>query len=171
MWLWWYFGREARAGKVFLEEEKRREVGRAREIVEWLEMALIAIAANAEHLPYLFAWTCSKKARRTYSLCFDGETSVASSGASDTGSVYSASSDTSTNKRREPMSKHFRLSCLLDHVMHSPNEGGVRFWMAAIPPPNLNKTTDGTVQSLNALIRHAWSSRSLYRYPKQTPLQ
>ena len=86
MWLWWYFGREARAGKVFLEEEKRREVGRAREIVEWLEMALIAIAANAEHLPYLFAWTCSKKARRKYySLCFGEETSVASSGANDPG--------------------------------------------------------------------------------------
>ena len=68
-WWWWYFGRAARAGKVLLEEEeKRREVGRAREIVEWFEMALIAIAANAEHLPYLFAWTCSKKARRRYSI-------------------------------------------------------------------------------------------------------
>jgi hypothetical protein len=129
-------------------------VGRAREIVEWLEMALIAIAANAEHLPYLFAWTCSKKARRKYSVCFGEETSVASSGANDTGIVYNAS-HTSTNKRREPMSKHFRLSCLLDHVMHSPNEGGVRFWMAAIPPPNLNKTTDGTVRLSNALNRHA----------------
>ena len=29
--------------------------------------------------------------------------------------------------------------------MHSPNEGGGTGWMAAILPPNLNKTTDGTV--------------------------
>jgi hypothetical protein len=57
VWLWWYFGREARAGKVLLEEERSREVGRARNIVEWLEMGM-AIAANAEHLPFLFAWTC-----------------------------------------------------------------------------------------------------------------
>jgi hypothetical protein len=98
-----------RAGKVFLEEERRREVGRARNIVEWLEMALIAIAANAEHLPFMFAWTCSKKARREYSQWRDEETSVASSGASDTGIVYNNASNTSTNKRREPMSKHFRL--------------------------------------------------------------
>lgn len=62
MWLWWYFGRETKAGDVLLEEEKRREVGRAREIVECLEIGLI-IAANAEHLPFLFAWTCSKKVR------------------------------------------------------------------------------------------------------------
>jgi hypothetical protein len=118
-----------RAGKVFLEEERRREVGRARNIVEWLEMALIAIAANAEHLPFMFAWTCSKKARREYSQWRDEETSVASSGASDTGIVYNNASNTSTNKRREPMSKHFRLFLFTRSrhpLTHSPNEGGVR---------------------------------------------
>ena len=157
MWLWWYFGREARAGKVFLEEEKRREVGRAREIVEWLEMALIAIAANAEHLPYLFAWTCSKKARRRYNiLCASmGRRQLLLLELTILEFIVYSASNTSTDKRREPMSKHFRLACLLDHVMHSPNEGGVRFWMAAVPPPNLNKTTDGTVLLLNALNRHA----------------
>jgi hypothetical protein len=33
VWLWWYFGRAARVGKLFLEEERRRDVGRARNIV------------------------------------------------------------------------------------------------------------------------------------------
>lgn len=144
MWLWWYFGRAARAGKVFLEEEKRREVGRARNIVEWFEMALIAIAANTEHLPFLFAWTCSKKARGTYYLRSNEETSVASSGANDTGIVYSAS-NTSTNTRREPMFKHFCLSCLLRSRHALSKRGRGTGWMAAILPPNLNKTTDGTV--------------------------
>jgi hypothetical protein len=106
VWLWWYFGREERAGSVFLEEEKRREVGRALKIFAWLEMDLIAIAANAEHLPFLFAWTCSKKARGLCCMWPDEETSVASFRAKDTGIVYNAS-NTSTNKRREPISKHF----------------------------------------------------------------
>ena len=154
VWLWWYFGREERAGSVFLEEEKRREVGRALKIFAWLEMDLIAIAANAEHLPFLFAWTCSKKARGTCYLQSNEETSVASSGANDTGIVYSAS-NTSTNRRREPMSKHFRLSCLLRSRHALTKRGRGTGWMAAILPPNLNKTPDGTVQLSNALNRHA----------------
>lgn len=124
---------------MFLEEQKRREVGRARGIVEWLEMALIAIAANAEHLPCLFAWPCSKKARREYSVCFDEETSIASSGADHTGIAYSAL-NTSTDKRPDPMIKHFRLCYLLDHVMHSLARAG--YETVAILLPNSKETRE-----------------------------
>lgn len=117
-------------------------------------MALIAIAANAEHLPFMFAWTCSEKARRMYEMWPNEETSVASPGASDTGIVYNAS-NTSTTKRREPMSKHFRLFLFTGSRHALTKRGRGTSWIAAIPPPNLNKTADGTLRLSNASNRHA----------------
>ena len=70
------------------------------------------------------------------------------------------------------MSKHFRVSCLLDHVMHSSHEGGVQDGGNSPSEPEQDNRRHTSIandclDSSCLIITVALSGK----YPKETPLQ